>query len=361
VARQPVTAFAVDAGRCQLVWSSLPPGRYHLEVGARSVEITSDGGTGAIWVDDLAPATSHPIVLDGRPVGRVTTRPPLDGPVLSRVATVSDLHVGQQAVGRLPRLADPPNLRCLEAALEEIVAWGADLLVVKGDLTETGAPAEWVAVIAALAAVPMPVVVTFGNHDVRERDRADPRPRLRSAGIAFTADGGAQVVDLPGVRVVVADTTTPDRNVGSLRAVGDAVMVAAEEATGAVLVAVHHHLQALPVPHHWPPGIPSPEARRFAARLQGAGRPTIVTSGHTHRHRARGYGRIWATEVGSVKDYPGVWARYEAHAGGLRQVVHRVGAPDVLRWTDRTAATALGLWGRWSPGRLEQRCLEVAT
>jgi hypothetical protein len=70
---------------------------------------------------------------------------------------------------------------------------------------------------------------------------------------------------------------------------------------------------------------------------------------------------VWATEVGSVKDYPGVWAGYEAHVGGLRQTVHRTGAPDVLRWTDRTASILLGMWGRWSPGTLDHRCLEVTT
>jgi 3',5'-cyclic-AMP phosphodiesterase len=361
VARRPVAAFAVDARSCQLVWRSLPAGRRRLGVGSRSVEIVSDGDPGAVWIDGLTPGRDHEISLDGQPAGRVTTLRALAGPLLARVATVSDLHIGQGELGRLPRLIDPPNLRCLEVAIEEITAWGADLLVVKGDLTEAGTPEEWRAVIGALSSVRIPTVVTFGNHDVREPDRADPRPLLAAAGIPFTSDGGVEVVDLPGLRVIVADTTTPDRNLGTFRGVDDQVVAATEDAQSAVLLAVHHHLQALPVPHHWPPGIPSAEARRFATRLDRTGKAIIVTSGHTHRHRARRYGRLWATEVGSVKDFPGVWARYEAHPGGLRQVVHRIGAPDVLRWTDRTAETALGLWGRWSPGRLEQRCLEVAT
>jgi 3',5'-cyclic AMP phosphodiesterase CpdA len=262
-------------------------------------------------------------------------------------------------MGRFPSIPDPPNLRCLEAALEEIVAWGADLLVVKGDVTAEGRAREWATAVAALAGPGLPVVVTVGNHDVRGPERTDPRAVLAGAGLDLTPTGGIHVVDLPGLRVIVADTTTPGSSAGSSLAIEEVVADATGSARGSVLVAMHHHLQPLPVAHHWPPGVPSREAAQFADRLDRAGRPTIVTSGHTHRHRARRYGRLWATEVGSVKDYPGVWAAYEAHPGGLRQTVHRVGAPDVLRWTDRTAKVALGAWGRWSPGQIDDRCLEV--
>lgn len=361
MAEPAVAAFAVDAGGCQLVWRSLPAGRHRLGVGPRSIEVAGDGGPGAVWVDGLPPDSVLPLTVGGRPAGEVRTRPALGGGVVARVATVSDLHLGQAAIGRLPRLTGLPHHRCLAAALGEIVAWGADLLVVKGDVTEAGRPREWEDAVGLLAATGLPVVVTLGNHDVREADRCDPRPIVAGAGLTLTPAGGVEVRDLPGLRVVVGDTTSPDRNIGTFGHIGDDVVAAVEDATGAVLVAVHHHLQPLPLPHHWPPGIPSPQARRLAARLAAAGQPVILSSGHTHRHRARRYGTVRATEVGSVKDYPGVWAGYEAHPGGLRQVVRRVGAPDVLRWTDRTAATALGLWGRWSPGRLENRCLEVGT
>ena len=82
----------------------------------------------------------------------------------------------------------------------------------------------------------------------------------------------------------------------------------------------------------------------------------FVTSGHTHRHRRRRHGTAVITEVGSPKDFPGTWAGYVVHEGGIRQVVRRIARPDVLRWTERSAAAAFGLWCRWSPGTLDDRC-----
>ncbi len=65
------------------------------------------------------------------------------------------------------------------------------------------------------------------------------------------------------------------------------------------------------------------------------------------------------TQVGSTHDYPGTWAGYVAHDGGLRQVVRRIVAPDAIAWTERTRHVLFGLWGRWSPGRLQDRCFTL--
>ncbi len=143
---------------------------------------------------------------------------------------------------------------------------------------------------------------------------------------------------------------------GQLSHVTEEVAERAAEADTPVFVAVHHQLLTLPVPHHPPPGIPAVQSRRFLDRLQAANPAAFVTSGHTHRHRRRTHGTVVLTEVGSPKDFPGTWAGYVVHEGGIRQVVRRVAAPDILAWTDRTAAAALGAWGRWSPGTLDARC-----
>ena len=55
--------------------------------------------------------------------------------------------------------------------------------------------------------------------------------------------------------------------------------------------------------------------------------------------------------------YGGTWAGYVVHEGGIRQVVRRVAAPAAIRWTEETKRALLGVWGRWSPGRLDDRCL----
>ena len=61
-------------------------------------------------------------------------------------------------------------------------------------------------------------------------------------------------------------------------------------------------------------------------------------------------------EVGSTKDYPGTWAGYVVHEGGIRQVVRRIVRRDVIGWTERTKRAAFGTWGLWSPGTLDARC-----
>jgi hypothetical protein len=65
------------------------------------------------------------------------------------------------------------------------------------------------------------------------------------------------------------------------------------------------------------------------------------------------------SEVGSTKDFPGGWAGYAVHEGGVRQVVRRVSAPDVLPRLEHTRRAALGVWQHWSPGRLTDRCFTI--
>jgi hypothetical protein len=120
---------------------------------------------------------------------------------------------------------------------------------------------------------------------------------------------------------------------------------------------LHHHLQPWPIPTAYPLGVPSRAAGRFLRDLRAANPALFVTSGHSHRHHARWHRGVPLTQVGSVKDYPGVWAGYAIHEGGIRQVVRRVAEPDCLSWNQRTAAAVWGIWGRWTPGRLAHRCL----
>lgn len=84
----------------------------------------------------------------------------------------------------------------------------------------------------------------------------------------------------------------------------------------------------------------------------------MVSSGHTHRHRRWEHREVTATQVGSTKDYPGVWAGYVITDRAVRQVVHRVTEPDCLRWTEFTRRAAGGTW-RWvAPGLLPSRCFD---
>ena len=123
----------------------------------------------------------------------------------------------------------------------------------------------------------------------------------------------------------------------------------------------------LSAPYFWPPGVPANEADPFfsdlasAATRPGAPGPSaFFTAGHTHRHRRYPRSGVVCTEVGSPKDYPGTWAGYIVYESGITQVVRRVSAPDVLRWTDFSGGAALGIWKLWSPGLRDHRCFHHA-
>jgi len=354
--------FAVEDTAIELDWPSLPIGEHTVEVGATTIVVRGDGGPMACWVDGLAPDTVLDVVVDGRRVTTARTMATPPGRELTRIATVGDLHMGDGwTFGILPTarhaggLDDPIVVRCTRAALAEIAAWGADLLIVKGDITHHGTDDEWALAAELFAEAGIPAIATVGNHDVKHGPPLG-RDHLAAIGIDLVVEDIA-VRDLPGVRVVVADATIPGRHPGTLRHVGESIVEAAGDTPRATLVALHHQLHARPVLTHWPPGVLL--TRPFLRDLATANPSTLVTSGHTHRHRARRVGPLLVTEVGSPKDYPGTWAGYVVHEGGIRQVVRRTTDPEVIRWTEETKRALFGIWGRWSPGRLEDRCVTL--
>lgn len=363
---------AVEDTTVQLTWRALPAGGALAEVAwpggaaGRTWELPTDGSPGGAVLDGLPPGTTVALrVTDaaGRVHARtVRTLPSLPGPERFRFATMSDLHLATRTFGFWNTIHEPrhqpaaTSVRAARAAVAEAVAWGAQLLVLKGDLTNKGAPDEWAAVADLVARCPVPVLAIPGNHDVAgwRGGAVDASEQLRALGI-----GGAAPVrthDVPGLHIVLADTTRSGVDRPRLRHVEDLVVSALAASPVPAFVAMHHHLMALPVPTSWPPGVGSHHSAPFLTRVAAAQPATLLTSGHTHRNRRRHVGPLVLTEVGSPKDYPGGWAGYVVHDAGIRQVVRRTADPDVLTWTDRTADAALHLWGRWSPGHLDDRC-----
>ena len=97
-----------------------------------------------------------------------------------RVAAVGDVHAGADSAGRLR-----PHF--------EGVADQADVLLLAGDLTRVGEPAEAEVLVGELGDLGLPVLAVLGNHDYhagREREVA-----------AILGDGGVRVLD--GEAVVV--------------------------------------------------------------------------------------------------------------------------------------------------------------
>jgi Icc-related predicted phosphoesterase len=108
-----------------------------------------------------------------------------------RVAAVGDLHVG---------LDSGPVLGAPDALAES-----ADVLLVAGDLTRRGTPAEATVLAEELALVRVPVVVVLGNHDFESDATDELRGVIESAG-ATVLDGDATTLVVGGVRVGIAGT-----------------------------------------------------------------------------------------------------------------------------------------------------------
>ena len=354
--------FAVDVDMVQVCWSDLAPGSHEVSVSGAPVRIVEGGGPGSVVVDGLSSGADVVVSLGGAIArARTLTRPP--GRELCRVATVSDLHIGERRFGRWPRIRpdsswkdapDPYPVTCAKAALREAIAWGAQLVVVKGDLTDEDRDEEYDALGPILAGLPVPVVVLPGNHDGGDRTRGDGRGVLERHGVELTT--GVRVVDLPGVRVIAASSRERGKHRGNLTPVLAEVIDALRSAPSGALVTTHHPPFRTVLPAMWPPGILGLDGWRVLLGVAGAHRSSFITAGHTHRNRRRTYHDIPITEVGSPKDYPGVWAGYVIHEGGIRQVVRRTADPQVLAWTERTAGTLHGWWRYWARGSLDARC-----
>ena len=358
----PIEVFAVEDRAAQLVWRGLPDGELGVVVAGQDQVLGEAGCPGAGEITGLTPDRDHTVevILDGRVIDRrlVRTTPALDGPGLARIATISDLHLGEEGFGLLKEMREfrahdrSYPLRCAQAAVAEATEWGADLLVIKGDITESGQPEHWEQFDRLLESITIPVVAIPGNHDTFQKPGSlDATEELRSRGLFPDA---IQVVDLPGVRVAAADTTTPRHTWGRIGHLATQLCESVDSHAPALLL-LHHHLETHMYPRIWPLGTPKRQAASVLERLVAANPDLLISSGHTHRNRARRHHSAVITEVGATKDHPGVWAGYVAHRHGIRQVVRRVAEPTCIEWNDRTHAAVGGIWGKWSPGRIDHR------
>lgn len=357
-----VRVFAIEDTAAQVTWSGAPAGGARIAAGDAMVEVETGGGPGAIVLRDLEPDRRHDLAIDGRRVTSFRTLAPPPGELLFRFATVSDTHVGERGFGTLPRRREDPNetadtsypARCLRAAVAEAEAWGAELLLAKGDLTWSGTLLQFETVADALATAHIPVHATLGNHDVMPRS-VDGRDVLQRRGII--APRTVDPVDVPGLRIVVGHSADRGHRYGVVDGVQrDEIARLVGEATTAAFVTTHHYVNPLPVRSRYPRGIERKEGEALLQEVARANPATFVTFGHSHRHRRKVRHGLPLTEVGSTKDYPGTWAAYAVHEGGIRQTVFRIAEPSAIAWTERTADVLGGAWGRWSPGLLRWRC-----
>ena len=388
---------ATEPTSAQLVWSDLPEGRHELTVGPHTIAIDHPGGPGGVVVDELAGSTEHLVRLrPHRGAAEVTRRfrttaaPP--GEELFRFATISDLHLGRErheemrAAGQHRPLrtasadgsalapgaplstlmtdgidasdaAQDRSFRCARAAIDEALAWGAQLIVVKGDVCEETFDHSWDLAAALLGDLPVPVLILPGNHDTGTLREFEPEHGAAARGLEVIR--GVAHHDVPGLRIVAVDSTIPDSGWGDVARHADDVADLVRSSPGGSFIATHHQPQRFRVPLYWPHGIPGPNARRFARTVGAASTAVLTSSGHTHRNRRRWVAGMHWSEVAATNHFPGVWAGYTVHEGGLHQTVRRITEPDTLAWSEQSRRMLGGVWALWSTGELDDRCFSL--
>jgi predicted phosphodiesterase len=335
-------------------------------VGERSV--TTSGPFHSARVTGLEPATEFALAVDGVDAtdllpASVTTLPCPAGPLVATIATVNDVHFGEQECGKLgtPEELGPvftsepgedPYPEVMNAgAIDEIAELDPVAVVVKGDLTNLGAEWEYERFTGAYAQLGPRLRHVRGNHDAMITEQIAP---------------GHFSIELDGVTLAVLDTVRPGTDRGRVPAEQlEWLDTLAGEATVPVLVFGHHH--------PWDPSSHERNDRYFGINPDDsdalcaliARRESIggYFAGHTHRNRVRRFPQarnVPIVEVACVKDYPGAWAEYRVHEGGYTQLVRRIKSPRAMAWTEKTRQMFAGLYRDYALGRLGDRCFTHA-
>lgn len=107
-----------------------------------------------------------------------------------RIAAAGDLHFGTDSAGSLaPALSN--------------LAEQADVLLLAGDLTKWGDPAEAAVLARELGPLPVRKITVLGNHDHHSDRPADVRAAMEGCGVTVL-EGESAVIDVDGTTLGIA-------------------------------------------------------------------------------------------------------------------------------------------------------------
>lgn len=198
------------------------------------------------------------------------------------IAQVTDTHLLDPARGTGPYVDHAARLR---EAFERVDAEDppVDLVVLTGDLVDTGSGPENELLSDVLDGLTRPVVGVPGNHDHRETfpERLLPNGRPQHEHLSWAIDDHE-------VRIVGLDTTIPGRHGGTLDAERAAWLdqTLAAEPHRPTLLAMHHPPFLSGIEWMDREGLPVPEVRSIVARHPQVQR---IIAGHLHRPIQSGF------------------------------------------------------------------------
>lgn len=293
---------------------------------------------------------------------RTLATPP--GALLATIATVSDMHYGEDVAGRGPTGQEKPQFRAADweppywavmngAVVADVNAVGVDCVLIKGDLTGDGHPDEFALAAAGLADLRAPWYATLGNHDAMQSG-------VDGLSLLEQPRDPVRTIEVPGCTLVLLNTVDPGVDSGHLSETTLADLDdALGEATTPVLVFGHHHVSHPQYVQSIAFGIDRSDSMAFLDVLARHSCVAGYFAGHTHRSRRHTFaetGQVPHVEVCATKEYPGGWGHYMIYEGGYLQEVRRASAPEALVWADRTKDMYFGLYRAYAFGTLADRC-----
>ena|SRR5689334_3525336 len=196
----------------------------------------------------------------------------MTGPYL--LVQLSDPHIGATWAG-----GDP--VAGLRAAVESVrrLPDRPDAILMSGDLADNAADGEYELVRDLLAEIGVPVFVLPGNHDDRDRLRAQfDLPGAPGAPVQYAADLGP-------LRLLVLDSTRPGEARGELDSARlewlDAELAAAPDRP--TVLALHHPPVSTGIAAWDEIGLPVDDRRAFGEVIHRHPHVRRIVAGHIHR------------------------------------------------------------------------------
>jgi Icc protein len=325
-------------------------------------EVVTTGPHHTARVTGLTPDTDYPLAVDGVPAdrwlpARIRTLVQPAGRLLATVATANDVHFGEtecgrtgdpatDAIGPILRRAPgaPPYPQVMNGAIvDEMLALNPDVVVVKGDLTDSGLEEQYDAFLGCYGRLGARLHHVRGNHDAI-RD-----PELARCDAPYA-------VQLDGVTLAVLDTTVPGQVGGVLPlAQRDWLDQLAASTPDPVLVFGHHPSFNPDLRYGLQPEDHEALLGLIARHENIAG----YLSGHTHTNRVLRDPRarkVPCVEVACTKDYPGAWAEYRIYEGGYTQVMRRAASSAAREWSELGRTMIQGVYRDLVLGTIDDRC-----
>jgi 3',5'-cyclic-AMP phosphodiesterase len=196
---------------------------------------------------------------------------------MTTLAQLSDIHLSDD---------DPAPTLALRAAVSTLLGLTEppDAVVLTGDLTDHGRPAEYALLRTELERLPMPVHPLPGNHDDVGALLA-AFPEVPAANYA---------VEVGGVRLLCCDSTIPGEPGGTLSDPDWLDATLAEEPRTPSVVAMHHPPYDIGVT--WLDRIGHARPQELASMISRHSQVVRVIAGHVHTASVRGFaGTVAAT------------------------------------------------------------------